>query len=233
MGFMRSLGQGLGGMIPSLGVLKAQRRKNNKSGQPWKPPTLDPYQYDRPEQRAETNAAIKQSGERAAGLGTFNAERFDQRFQPALERLNDSFTRNRRSVSEDLASRGIGHQGSFAAGDRNVGVSGPEGYEQSLVAERFGAEAGRTMRESMADSSEQDRADYTASLAVPQLMLQRDREQLVDPNEVFSGQTQMFEGGQQRKHESNMARTENRRRNQSAALGAGMGALGGLLKMGG
>lgn len=94
-------------------------------------------------------------------LGKFDQRLFDERYAPALDRLNADYELRDKQLEADLAARGISDRGSMAS-DPTVARSTPAEVSRSLVAREYAREAGNIAMEAQADAERQQVAEHQA-----------------------------------------------------------------------
>lgn len=105
---------------------------------------------------------------RSAGrsLGEFDQDKFDRRYEPALDRLNADYEVRDRAREEDLASRGVTDQGSMAS-DPTIGRSTVADVARSLSDREYARELGNITKEAQAAAEGQQVAEYSALQGEP------------------------------------------------------------------
>lgn len=122
-------------------------------------------------------AADKISAQTGA-LGTLDQQKFNERFQPALQQLNQQYTNDSRTMSEQMDARGLQEQGSFAGtGTDNTGEfkvnpqisseSSPENHARLMLAQQHNKDLNSAMLQAQGQAEGQQVSELNAAQQTP------------------------------------------------------------------
>lgn len=111
----------------------------------------------------QARAQLQDVSEQGNRLGEFDADRFERAYQPAINRLLQTYDQKERAFNDEMQRRGLTPQGSLdATGNPVTSESAPWNEGRSAIAREFSREAGNVMQEAQNTSDAQARADYQA-----------------------------------------------------------------------
>ena len=122
--------------------------------------------------------AANKISEQTGALGTLDQQKFNERMQPALQTLNQQYTNDSRTMSEQMDARGLQEQGSFAGtGTDNTGEfkvnpritseSSPENHARLMLAQQHDKDLAAATLQAQGQAEGQQVSELNAAQQTP------------------------------------------------------------------
>ena len=156
-----------------------------------------------PQYQNTANQAVTAAGDitsRTGALGTLDQSKFNERFAPALQALNQQYTNDSRTLSEQMDARGLQEQGShagtglnnegqFIINPRITSESSPENHARLMLAQQHDRDLAAATLAAQGQTEAQQVSELNAAQQTPGALSTVQQTQ-ISPLAALSDQTQ-------------------------------------------